>query len=64
VKNIGYKFDLLQIKQDVIWDLKYRRSETNNAWKISLEVMNFVYLHTEYILSVLIKGLNITCTKF
>jgi len=36
----------------------------NNAWKISLEVMKFVYLHTTYNLSVLIIGLNTTYTKF
>jgi len=44
--------------------MTYSRSKTNNAWKISLEVMKFVYLHTTYVLSVLIIGLNITCTKF
>jgi len=61
---MGYKFDLLQLKHDMFWHLTYRRSETNNAWKISLEVMKFVYLHTTYVLSVLIIGLNITYTKF
>jgi len=61
---MGNKFDLLQLKQDVFWHLKYSRSETNNAWKISLQVMKFVYLHTTYVLSVLIIGLNITCPKF
>jgi len=64
VLNMGYKFDLIQLKQDVFWHLTYSRSETNNAWKISLQVMKFVYLHTTYVLSVLFIGLNITCTKF
>jgi len=64
VMNMGYKFDLLQLKQDVFWHLTYSRSETNNAWKISLEVMKFVFLHTTFVLSVLIIGLNITYTKF
>jgi len=32
--------------------------------KISLEVMKLVYLHTTYVLSLLIIGQNITCTKF
>jgi len=31
-----------------------------NASKIRLEVMKFVYLHTTYVLSVLIIGINIT----
>jgi len=48
----------------VFWHLTYCRSEMNNAWKISLEVMKFVYLHTTYNLSVLIIGLNTTYTKF
>jgi len=61
---MGYKFHLLQLKQDMFWHLTYSRSETNNAWKISLQVMKFVYLHTIYVLSVLIIGLNITCSKF
>jgi len=63
VLNLGYKFDLLQLKQDVFWLLTYSRSETN-AWKISLEVMKFVYFDTTNVLSVLILGLNITYTKF
>jgi len=61
---MGYKLDLLQLKQDVFWHLTYSRSETNNAWKISLEVMKFVYLDTTYVLSVPVIGLNITYTKF
>jgi len=61
---MGYKFDVLQLKQDVFWHLTYSRTETNNAWKISLEVIKFVYLDTTYVLSVLIIGLNITYTKF
>ena len=64
VLNMGYKYDLLQPKQDVFWHLTYSRSETINAWKIPPEVMKLVYLHTTYALSVLIIGLNITCTKF
>ena len=64
VLNMGYKFDLLQLKQGVFWNLTYNRSETNNALKISLEVMKLMYLHTTYALSVLIIGLNITCTTF
>jgi len=64
VLNMGYKFDLFQLKQDVFSHLTYSRSETNNAWKISLEVMKFVFLHTTYVLFVLIIGLNITYTKF
>ena len=63
VLNMGYKFDLFQLKQGVFWNLTYSRSETNNALKISLEVMKLVYLHTTYVLSVLIIGLNITYTK-
>jgi len=43
VLNMGYKLDLLQPKQEVFWHLTYSRSETNNAWKIAFEVMNFVY---------------------
>jgi len=44
--------------------LTYSRSETNNGWKfVSLQVMKFVYLHSTYFLSVLIVGLNITCTN-
>jgi len=60
VLNMGYKLDLLQPKQEVFWHLTYSRSETNNAWKIQLEVMKFVYLHPTYVLSVLVIGLNIT----
>ena len=59
-----YKLYLHQAKQDEFWHLTYNRSETNNAWIIPLEVMKFVYLHPTYVLSVLILGLNITCTKF
>jgi len=44
--------------------LSYSRSETNNAWKIPLEVMKSVYLHLKYFLFVLIIGLNLTWTKF
>ena len=62
--NKGYKLDLLQQKQDVFWRLTYSRSETKYAWIISLEVMKFVYLHTTYVLSVLIIDLNIICIKF
>jgi len=61
---MGYKFDLFQLKQGVFWNLTYSRSETNNALKISLELMKLVYLHTKNVLTVLIIGLNITCTKF
>jgi len=61
---MGYKFDLLQLKQDVFWHLTYSRSDSKNACKISLEIIKFVYLHTTYVLSVLIRGLNITYTKF
>jgi len=43
--------------------LTYSRSETNNAWNIPHEIMKFVYLHPTYALSVLIIGLNITCTN-
>ena len=48
----------------MFWHLTFSRSETNNAWKISLEVIKFVYLHTTFVLSVLIIGLNTTYTKF
>jgi len=64
VLNMGYKFDLVQAKQDVTWHLTYSRSVTNIAWKISLHVMKFVYFHKTCVLSVLIIGLNITYTKF
>jgi len=64
VLNMGYKFDLLQPKQEVFWHLTYSRSETNNAQKIPLGIMKFLYLHPTYVLSVLIIGINITCTKF
>jgi len=64
VLNMGYKLDLLQPKPEVFWHFTYSRSETNNAWKIPLEVMKFVYLHPTYVKSVLIIGRNITCTKF
>jgi len=62
VLNMGYKLDLLQPKQEV-FDLTYSRSETINAWKIKIEVINYVYLHPTYVLSVPIIGLNITCTN-
>jgi len=62
--NMGYKIDLLQPKQEVFWHLTYSRSETNNARKIPLEVIKFVYLQPTYVLSVLIIGLNTTSTKF
>jgi len=61
VLNVGYKLDVLKPKQEVHWHLTHSRSETNNAWKIPLEVMKFVYLHPTYILCVPIIGLNITC---
>jgi len=51
VLNMGYKLDLLQPMQGVF------------AWNIPLELMKFVYLHSTYVLSVLIIGLNITCTN-
>jgi len=60
VLNMGYKLDLLQPKQEVFLHLTYSLSKTNNAWKIPLEVMKFVYLHPTYVLSILIIGLNIT----
>jgi len=41
VLNMCNKLDLLQPKQEVFWHLTYSRSETNNAWKITLEVMKF-----------------------
>jgi len=62
--NMGYKFDLLQLKQGVFLNLTYSRSDTISALKISLEVMKLVYIHTTYVLSVLVIGLNITYTKF
>jgi len=62
--NMGYKLDLLQPKQEVLLHLTYSRSETINAWKNGLEVMKFEYLHPTYVLTFLIIGLNITCTKF
>jgi len=46
------------------FDTWYSRSETINAWKITLEVMKFVYLHPTFVLSVLNIGLKITCKKF
>jgi len=61
---MGYKFDLLQLKQGVFWNFTYSRSETNNAWKIALEVIKYVYFHPTLVLSAVIIGLNITCTKF
>ena len=64
VLNMGYKFDLLQLKQGVLSNLTYSRSETNNALKFSLEVMKLAYLYRTYVLSVLIIGLNITYTNF
>jgi len=64
VLNMCFKLDLIQPKGEVFWHFTYSRSETSNAWKIPLEVMKFVYLHPTYVLSVLIIGLNITCTKF
>jgi len=63
VLNLGLKLDLLHSKQEVFWHLTYSRPETSKAWKNSLEVIKFVYLHPTYILSVLIIGLNITCTN-
>jgi len=48
---MGYKLDLLEAKQEVF------------AWNIPLELMKLVYLHPTYVLSVLIIGLNITCTN-
>jgi len=60
---MGYKLDLLQPKQEVFSHLTYSRSVTNNAWKIPLEVMKFVYLHPTYVLSVLIIVLSIPCTN-
>ena len=62
VLNMGYKLDLLQPKGEVFWHFKYSRSETSNAWKIPLEVMKFVYLNPTKVLSVLIIGLNLSCT--
>jgi len=62
--NRVYKLQLLQPKQDVFWHSSYSRSDTINAWKIPVEVKKIVYLHPTYVLSVLIIGLNITCTKF
>jgi len=44
--------------------LTYSRLETKNGWKIPLELMKFLSLHTTYVLSVLIRGRNITFTKF
>jgi len=38
----------------VFWLLTYSRSETINAWKITLEVMKFVYIYPTNVLSVLI----------
>ena len=61
---MGYKFDLLQLKQGVFSNLTYSRSETTSALKTSLELIKLVYLHTTYVLSVLVIGLNITYTKF
>ena len=60
---MNYKLDLLQPIQEVFWHLTYCRSETINALKIPLDVMKFVYFHKTYVLSLLIIGLNITCTK-
>ena len=64
VLNKCYKFVLLQLKQGVLSNLTYSRSETNNALKFSLEVMKLAYLYRTYVLSVLIIGLNITYTNF
>jgi len=60
---MGYKLDLLQPKQEVFWHFTNSRSGTSNAWKIPLEVIKLVYLYPTYVLSVLIIGLNITCTN-
>ena len=48
-ENFG-STQVLQPKQHVSWRSTYSRSVKNNAWKIdSLEVMNFVYLHSTYL---------------
>jgi len=61
--NIGYKHDLLQLKEVVFWPLTYSLSVTNKAWKhVSQQVMKFLYRITTYLLSVVIMGLNITCS--
>jgi len=59
---MAYKLDLLQPKQEVFCNFTYSPSETSNAWKIPLQVMKLVYLHPTYVLSVLVIGLNLTCT--
>ena len=64
VMNRVYKLHLLQPKKDVFWHSSYSRSRTINAWKIPVEVTKFLYLHPTYVLTFLIIGLNITCTKF
>jgi len=46
------------------FDTTYSRSKTKHSWKIPLEITKVVYLHSTYVLSVLIVGLNITSTKF
>jgi len=62
VLNMAYKLDLLQPEQEVFCYFTYSRSQTSNARKIPLEKMKFVYLHPTYALSVLVIGLNLTCT--
>jgi len=62
--DYGQQIWLTPTKARRFLTLEISRSETNNAWKFSLHVMKFVYLHTTYVLSVLIIGLNITCPKF
>jgi len=58
-----YKRDLLQQKEVVFRPLTYSLSVTNEAWKhVSLHVMKFVYCHSKYFLSVVIMGLNKTCS--
>ena len=54
VLNMGHKLVLLQPKQEVFWNLTCSWSEKNNALKIPLVVMKFVYLHPTYVLSFLI----------
>jgi len=59
---MSYKHNLMQPR---LWGFTYSPSVTNKAWKLyTLQVIEFVYMHSTYFLSVLNMVLSITYSKF
>jgi len=62
VLNMGYKHDLIHLKEFVFWHLTFSLSVTKPV-NMTKQRMKFVYWYSTYILPILNMDLKRTCTK-